>query len=213
MSAPKDQRKRTQEDSEMVDPAAKPEPKKSRSEYDPLDEAQPLGQRRSAPRFSSVPSSSGSSAAATDSDTLVPDADNVFPHEKTMADMSVGSQDDDLFELALQANPDEALSMAETESQKKRAWEAVKAKKAEVSFSSLSLFSQGRVNLGTQSPPVANFCVLCHTQTLWLQSLKHQAIFISIFALALTDFEVHCTRFFSTLDWFLLSAFQRGTCR
>jgi hypothetical protein len=114
----------------------KKDPKRSRSEYAPLAEAKPLGGRRSIPGISSEPSSGGSVAEeeVVDSDTSTLVEDNVFPHDQSIAKLSVGSEEEDqLFELALTADPEKALEMAESDEQKKKAWAAVKAKRAEVS--------------------------------------------------------------------------------
>ena len=134
MSEPKDTRKRAPPASssgESSTSTPKPDTKKAKA-YDPLDEATPLGQRRSVPQ--NFASSSSSSSTLEPESPSVPqgaekDGGEVFnPHDKTVAEMSLDDSDD-LFELAMTAeNWVQAEALATTDSHRKRVWLAKKSK-------------------------------------------------------------------------------------
>jgi hypothetical protein len=130
----KDARKRAQPTSssgESSTSTPKPDCKKAKP-YNPLDEASPLGQRRSkAETFSSSSSSSTLAASPKDQSSEGAEGGEVFnPQNKTIADESLDeSVTDNLFELALTAeNWDQADALAETDTQRRRAWLARKNK-------------------------------------------------------------------------------------
>ena len=134
--ATKDHRKRpppASSSGESTTSTPKPDVKKSKT-YNPLDEATPLGQRRS--NVQSFTSSSSSSATTVEPASPVEpakaeDGGEVFnPHDKTVAGMSLDdSESDDLFELAMTAeNWDQAEALASSDNQKRRAWLAKKNK-------------------------------------------------------------------------------------
>ena len=112
------------------------EPKKSRGEFDPKAEAQPLSRREVKPQIPSMATSKESEGSLEE---VEPEGDKAgtdevfFPGNKTVADMSIGSNSDQVFELALEVNPQEALSMADSPEQRQRAMDALAEAKSKVS--------------------------------------------------------------------------------
>ena len=99
--------------------------------FDPQTEAVPLGARRSRAQTQSSSNSDTSTLGPGSPGPSTPSAANndVFkPHDKTITEMSLDDSEE-LFELAMAANnTEEALNLASTELQKKRAWLAHKSK-------------------------------------------------------------------------------------
>ena len=124
MSSGADKRKRPAGTPEGTGPE-KQEPKRSKS-FDPKEEAVPVARKPAMP-------DSRKAAGPQGAGKLSSSSDEVFdPQNRTVAEESLDTSDENqLFELALTTNLEEAMGMAETPEQKERVFAAMRAREAE----------------------------------------------------------------------------------